>query len=90
MNGEGWTNACSGRRHPFTGELVDADNASEDGENAAHEPPADGVIKEVNLLFHLRLGPEAYSSQEKQPLNRLACIWVAAGQSIVVEEHGPG
>ena len=32
------------------------------------------------------MGPEADSTQQKWPLDGLTCVWMTAGQCVVVEE----
>lgn len=39
-------------------ELVCADDASEDGEERAGEPPADGIAEKVDLFAGVVVGPE--------------------------------
>ena len=71
------------------GQLIRADNTSKDGKKTASNPPSDRVTQEVNLLPSVALGPEAHTSEEEWPLEGLTSVWVAAGQGIVVKEHGP-
>jgi hypothetical protein len=68
--------------------LISGNNASEDSKKTAGEPPSQRVTKEINLLLRIILSPEAHTSQQKWPHKRLAGVWVAASQSVVMVEHG--
>ena len=70
-------------------QLIRTDDTSKDGQKTASNPPSNGVTQEVNLLPSVALGPEAHTSEEEWPLEGLTSIWVAAGQGVVVKEHGP-
>lgn len=70
-------------------ELVSGNNAGEYSQQAAGEPPANGVSEEVNLLPRLILRPEADSAEQEGPLVRVARVGMAAGQLAVVPEHRP-
>lgn len=69
-------------------ELVGEKNTGKDGEQTAAQPPAKRVTKEVNLLARVVLGPETDTTEQERPLDGHAGIGVAAGESVVVVEHG--
>lgn len=68
--------------------LVSKENTGKDGEQTASQPPSKRVTKEVDLLTSLVLGPEADTTKKEGPLNRDTGIRMAAGECIVVVEHG--
>jgi len=70
-------------------ELIREEDTGVDGQHTAGDPPADGVSEEVNLLAGVVLGPEAHTAKQERPLVRQGSIRVAAGQLVVVPEHGP-
>lgn len=69
-------------------ELVGKKNTGKDCEQTASQPPANGVTQEVDLLASLVVGPEADTTEKERPLNRNTGVRVAAGESVVVVEHG--
>lgn len=69
--------------------MVSSDNASKHSQKTAGDPPAKGVANKVDLLTRVILSPEAHSAKQKRPVVRLAGVRVAAGQLVVVVEHGP-
>lgn len=68
--------------------LISSENTRVDREQAAGNPPADGVAQKVNLLPGVVLSPEANATEQEWPLVRLRGVGVAAGQLVVVPEHG--
>lgn len=70
-------------------DLIRSDDANVDGDETARDPPTDRVTQEVDLLAGIVLGPEAHTPEQEGPLVRLAGIRMAAGQLVVVPEHGP-
>lgn len=70
-------------------ELVRSNDASIDRKQAACNPPADRVTQKVDLLTGLILGPETNTPEQEWPLVGLRGVRVAAGQLVVVPEHGP-
>lgn len=69
--------------------MVCCDNASKHSQKTAGDPPANGVANKVDLLTCVILSPEAHSAEQEWPVVRLAGVRVAAGQLVVVVEHGP-
>jgi hypothetical protein len=69
-------------------QLISEQNTSKDGEQTASQPPAYRVTKEVDLLASLVFSPEANTTKKEGPLNGDAGVRVAAGESVVVVEHG--
>jgi hypothetical protein len=69
-------------------ELIGEKDAGKDGEQTAGQPPAYRVTEEVDLLASLVLGPEADTTKKEGPLDGNTGVRVAAGESIVVVEHG--
>jgi hypothetical protein len=69
-------------------ELIGEENTGKDGEQTAGQPPAYRVTEEVDLLASLVLGPEADTTKKERPLDGNTGVGVAAGESVVVVEHG--
>jgi hypothetical protein len=69
-------------------ELIGEKDTSKDGEQTAGQPPTYRVTEEVDLLASLVLGPEADTTKEERPLDGNTGVRVAAGEGIVVVEHG--
>lgn len=70
-------------------ELIRRNDTGIDSQHTASNPPTDGVTQEVNLLPGIVLGPEADTAEKEGPLVRVRGVRVAAGQLVVVPEHGP-
>lgn len=70
-------------------DLVSCNDASKHSQKTAGDPPANGVTNKVNLLTRIILSPEAHSAKQEWPVVRLAGVRMAAGQLVVVVEHGP-
>ena len=68
--------------------MIGEKDTGEDGEQTAGQPPTYGVTEEVNLLASLVLGPEADTAKKERPLDGNTGVRVAAGESVVVVEHG--
>lgn len=68
--------------------MISTNNAGKHGKNTASNPPSNGVTQEVDLLASIVLSPEAHTPQQEGPLEGLGGIGVAAGQSVVMVEHG--
>src|SRR3569833_4333566 len=88
--------SCSAGRSVMQGihattkrELIGSDDARVDGEQAASDPPSHGVSEEVDLLARVVVGPEADASEQERPLVGKRRVRAAAGQLVVVPEHGP-
>lgn len=68
--------------------LVGTNDAGKDSQQAAYEPPSKWVTEEVDLLLCVVVGPEADTTKKEGPLDWETGVGVAAGQSVVVVEHG--
>lgn len=86
----------SGRKHTLVKsvnatalrKLVGKENTGKNSEQTASQPPAKGVTEEVDLLTSLVLGPEADTAKKERPLDRNTGVRVAAGEGVVMVEHG--
>ena len=67
-------------------QLVCTNDSCEDGKQTACNPPADGISKEIYLLPCIILCPEADTTEQERPLNRLTGIRMTTCQRIVVIE----
>lgn len=68
--------------------LIGKENTGKDSEQTAGQPPAQRITEEVDLLTSLVLGPEADTAKKERPLDRDTGVRMAAGEGIVVVEHG--
>lgn len=68
--------------------LIGTNDTGIDSQQTAGKPPANRVSEEVDLLASLILSPEADTSEQERPLVRLAGVRMAAGELVVVVEHG--
>lgn len=69
--------------------LISSNNTSVDREQAASNPPSNGIAQEVDLLPGVVLCPETDTTEQEGPLEGLGSIRMTASQLIVVPEHGP-
>lgn len=69
--------------------MISSNDAGKHSQKTAGNPPANGVANKVDLLTCVILSPEAHSAKQEGPVVRLAGVRVAAGQLVVVVEHGP-
>jgi hypothetical protein len=69
-------------------QLIGEEDTCKDGKQTAGQPPTYRVTEEVDLLASLVLGPEADTTKKEGPLNGDTGVRVAAGESVVVVEHG--
>lgn len=67
--------------------LVRGDNTNVHSQQRRRKPPPNRVTKEVNLRARIIVRPEADTTQEERPVERLASVRVAARQGVVVVEH---